>query len=270
MVVLEQFNGFLKIYSILGQSPISTATAKNTNWKKFTNLIPVILSSFLSICIATFLSIFPHFTNGLIEIILTFLSLLSLLLVILTANWQCYYHRSIYQNVIIRIQQLENRCRNLFSANVQFQSMANQYRLKVFLSFIIFLASQGLVFGEASIISTWNAMLSSLLTSLMRSAYPIAVLHFTLYSDIIATFLQEINQQIRNSPNKFHSISKVKFLKTIKLMHLELWKLVVQINTYFGWNLLFLIVNALIFITYQLYYIFLMVQSKMNVLGLIG
>lgn len=198
-MAIYEFNCFLKIFFIFGHSPISKAATEVTKLNISNNLIPVIFSSLLSICMTRFLTIFPHFTNGPIEIILTYLALLSSLLVILTANWQWFYHKSLYQNAVYRIQKLENSYRIEFSENLPFQSMANHYRRRVLSIYIIFLVSQGLVFCEASLASAWHSTLSSIFTSLSRSMCPMAVLHFSLYSDIIAIFLQEINQQVRNS-----------------------------------------------------------------------
>lgn len=265
MLIEEHFNIILRVFQFIGLATIPLT--KKSNPKYF---IPVIISGILGFVVAIYLIFFPHFEPySPIHTIINFASLIGFLLVIITGNCQCYVYRTGYHNIYHRISQIENRCRQKFLAKFPMK-MALHYRLKVSLVFFLFFVSQGLVFVEVLLLSEGHGLLSSFLTSSLRSIFPIAILHVVLYSDLITMFIDEITLQIRNSPKCFHSSSKIEFLKNVKLLHMDLWKLVVQLNTFFGWNLLVLIINSFIYITYQLYWIFLALELKWHVLGLIG
>ncbi|KAJ6642677.1 hypothetical protein Bhyg_07630 [Pseudolycoriella hygida] len=147
--------------------------------------------------------------------------------------------------------------------------MALHYRLKILLISFLFFLSQGLVFAEVLFLSEGRGLFSSFLTSSLRSMFPLAICHVVLYSDLITMFIDEINIQIKYSP-KYHNVTtRIEFLKNVKLLHMDLWKLVGQINIFFGWNLLILIINSFIYITYQLYWIFLALELKWPTLGMV-
>lgn len=267
MFLLEQFNTLLSLYKFIGLAPISAKA--DTTLKKLIYILPVILVSFFSLCVATFLLVFPHFESySSIHTIINFASQISFLLIIFTANCQCFHYKTVYQNIAYQIQQIEKRGQEKFwvrsSVNIKFK-----YVLKMGIIFFLFFLSQGLVFVEV-LVTVSSHIWSSILTSLLRLIYPLAALHVILFSDIVTIFILELNEQIRNSITFFHSSSKIDILKNVKLMHMDLWKLVTQINVFFGWNLLFIIINSFINITYQLYWIFLALELKWNVLAIVG
>lgn len=269
MLVQEHFNVTIRIFQVLGLATIPVGK-KSANYKYFVNFIPVILSAAISSAIAIYLIIFPHFEPySPIHTIINFASLIGFLLVVITANAQCYLYRTVYQNIFHRIGQIENRCRQKFLAKFPMK-MALHYRLKVLLIFGLFFTSQGLVLVEVLHLSNGHGMLSSFLTSTLRSIFPIAILHVVLHSDMITMFIDEINIQIRCSTKCYNATSKIEFLKNVKLLHMDLWKLVGQLNIFFGWNLLVLIINSFIYITYQLYWIFLALELKWHTLGMVG
>lgn len=267
MFLTKNFNILFALFKFIGIAPISRE-AKITISKRLVYILPILLSSIFSLCIATFLLIFPHFeSHSSIHTIINFASQISFLVIIFTANCQCYCYVSVYQNIIYQIRQIEERFREKFWVKCPINIKFN-YILKVLLIFFMFFVSQGLVFVE--VLLTEAHGWSSFLTSFLRLIYPLAVLHVILFSDIVTMFILELNAQIKNSPTFFHSSSKIEFLKNIKLMHIDIYKLVAQINTFFGWNLLFLIINSFIYITYQLYWIFLALELKWDVLAIVG
>lgn len=269
MLLLEHFNVLLPIFKLLGLATYSVTT-KTSKLKHFTDCIPIILSMVLGLCLAIYLIFFPNFKSySPIYTIINFASLISFLLVIATANCQCFFYRSIYENIFYRSIQIENRCRDILLAKFPMK-MAFYYRLKVLLIFSLFFVSQGLLFAEVLIISGANKLKSFFLTASLRSIYPIAILHVVLYGDLIAMFIKEINVQIRHSPKCFSASSRIQFLKNVKLLHMDVFQLAVQINTFFGWNLLILIINGFIYIIKQLYWIFLAMELKWHKLALIG
>lgn len=269
MLIQDHFNILLRIFQSLGLATIP-ATRRKSNFKYFVNYIPVFLSATVSSAVAMYLIFYPHFAPySPIHTIINFASLIGFLLVVISTNCQCYFYRNVYQNIFSQVGQIENRCRQKFLAKFSMK-MALHYRLKILLIFSLFFVSQGLVFVEVFYLSEGRGAFSSFLTSTLRSMYPIAILHVVLFSDIITMFIEEINTQIKYSPKSYNATHKIEFLKSVKLLHMDLWKLVGQLNLFFGWNLLVLIINAFIYITYQLYWIFLALELQWHSLGMVG
>lgn len=148
--------------------------------------------------------------------------------------------------------------------------MSFYYRLKVLLILTLFVASQSLLFAEVLIVSGSSKLKSWFLTASLRSIYPIAILHVVLYGDLITMFIEEVNVQLRNSPKCSSTSSRIEVLRNVKLLHMDVFKLAVQINTFFGWNLLVLIINGFIYIIKQLYWIFLAIELRWHKLAVIG
>lgn len=267
MLLIEQFSFLLRIFYISGLKPVPTV---GSNLIYIVSLLPVILSPIFGTAIATYLAFFPHFdSHGPISVIINYGSILTSLLMILSANAQCYGLKRTYQSILNLIQQIENKYKEKSLRKLPVQSIALRYRLKVAFIFLLFFLSQGLVFAEVWLDNV-DHLVSSFLTSFMRSTYPVQIIHFVLYSDIVVMLIHKLNDEMKDSPAFLHSSSKMEFLKYVKLMHMDLWKLVVLINNFFGWNLLFTIMYSFIYITYQLYWIFLTMHDKLDVLGVIG
>lgn len=267
MFLIEHFNVPLRLFKFIGIAPIAR-NEKRTKLKRFLYNIPIFVSSAFMLCVAAYLLLFPHFTPySSVYTIISYSSTVSFIFIIFTANVQCYYYNSVYQSMNYRIREIEKRCRDEFwtkcPKNIQFR-----YKLKILLIFFLFFLSQGLVFVE--VLLNGSRLWSSFLTSFLRLIYPIAVLHVIIYSDIVAMFILEVNAQIRNSSTFVHSSNKIEVLKNIKLMHMDVWMLVVQINKFFGWNLLLLVINSFIYIIRQLYWIFLALQLQWQSLAVIG
>lgn len=273
MFFLGHSNVLLRTLYFIGIAPCSKST-KFINLKNFAHLIPLLLSSLLSLSLTIFLFIFPHFESaGSIHTIINFSYVASLLLSNLSANCQCLFYKSVYHKTISGIRQIENSYTDKHFTKFIFR-FERLYKIKILVIFILFFASQGLVFREAYLVSEENGnvsgMWSSFIISLLRILYPMHILHIVLYCDIIALFIKENNFQVRSSSMFLHTTNKVEFLKNIKLFYMELFKLITQINIFFGYNLLFLMINSFIYISYQLYWIFLSVQLHLNMLSIIG
>lgn len=271
MVLLERFKFISRLFQILGFAPINVTTKDKTIKTfvdNFVNLIPATSTTFFSLGITYYLLFNPHFgTNGTIHTIINFVLLLSLCLVSATGNFQCFFNRSVHRNINYQIHKVE---RKMFSAESSIKLTFHiAYRLKILLIFFLFFLSQGLIFYEAYLATSASRMLSSFLTSSFRFVFPVAVCHQIMYSDIISNFIRQLNGKIRNQPACFHSSNKVELLKNIKTMHMDLWRILTQINGYFGLNLLFLVINAFVYMTYQLYWIFVM-QLDSDKLGVFG
>lgn len=268
--MLDRFKYLSRIFQIFGFAPINVTTKDMTNNNKFVdnfvNLIPTTLTTILSISVAYFLIIHPHFGSyGPIHGIINSVSLLSLSLVVISGNGQCFFNRSILRNIIYQIYEIEQKLYTELPIKSTFHIA---YRLKILLIFFLFFLSQVLVSYEAYLASA--SMLSSIFTSTFRFVIPVSILHVVMYSDIMSYFIQQLNRKIKILSTCSHLSGKVELLKDIKVIHMDLWKILTEINRYFGWNLLFIVINSFVYITYQLYWIFIIFQEDSDKLGLIG
>lgn len=271
MLILERFKFVHKLFQFVGFAPINLKKKDqkiSTFVDNIVNLIPTTLTTLLSLFVSYFLLVHPHFESyGTIHGIINLASLGSLLLIVITGNGQSFFKRFTHRKMNHKIIQIEQK---IFAEIPIETPFVNVYRLKISVIFFLFFLSQGLVFYEASIASS-AGMLSSFFTSLFRFIFPTAVSHVVLYSDIVSNFLNCLNAKIGNTSTHLHqTASKVELLRNIKLMHMDVWKVLVQLNQYFGWNLLFLVINSFVYITYQLYWIFVTVEKQWDKLGVIG
>lgn len=236
---------------------------------KLKDFTTVTVTSTICGVISIYLTFFPHFPSyGVIFVLIYYGSLLPSLLMILTANGHCYFYRNSYQIIMNQIGKIEKMF-NEKSLRLSFQYIAFRYKLKIVFLYILFFTSQILVFIEVQFLDSQNTC-SSFLIATIRATYPMQLLHFVLYNDIATMFFIQLNEEIKHSPIFVHSFSKIEFLKYVKLVHMDLWKFVVEINNFFGWNLLFTTIFWFVDITHQLYWIFLNTHEKLYWLGIIG
>lgn len=267
--IFETFNILVRIFYIYGLSPIALVTLE-TNPRNISHLIPATLTSICSICITLYLLNVPHLPYGAIGIIINYLTLLFSVLMTFTATGQCIFYKSIYHGIIQRTQQMINIFNEKFSTKLPLRSISIRYRLKVLLVFGFFFVSQGFVIIEVWLVHPSRSIWLPIVNAVLRSVYPVAVLHFILYVENVVLIIQELNREIRSVGTVLHSDSKLEFLGNVKSLHMDLWKLVVEINKFFGWSLLCVTIYSFIFITKQLYFIFTVIHVHWNLLAMIG
>lgn len=269
MITSAQFIILQVINKCIGLAPITIKLEKKSFLQNFLDSIPIIVTSALSSCAATYLLHYPIFENGTIHGIINFASLLSVWLTVISGNGQCLFFSSAYQNINDQIRHIEKRYENNFSPEFAI-NFSRQYRRKVCLLLSLFFVSQGIVFYELRRRAGINGMWSSFLTSMLRSIFLMCMLQVVLYTDITAMFTRELCWSVEHSSTFLHSSNKFEFLKNVKKMHMDLWQLVVHVNRYFGWNLLCLLFKLFVYITLMLYWIFIAINNEVDVLGLIG
>lgn len=266
MFIADRAKLLYKLFQFVGLAPINTT--KKDRKINIINVIPAVLTTIIGLSIAAFLFIHPHFASfGSIHIIINFASLCSLTLVLLTGNGQSFFRKFVHRKMNNKITQIEQ---NIFAGVPIKSPFVNAYKLKTFSVFFLFFLSQGIVLYESSLIS-YASIPPAIFTSTFRLICPVAVSHVVLYCDTVSNLLYCLNVKMGNSSTcVYENSSKIELLKNIKLMHMELWKVVVQINRYFGWNLMFLVINSFVYITYQLYWIFVTLDKYWDLLGVIG
>lgn len=270
VLMLKYFNGFLFMFYFLGLAPFYVVLVDiKINDKIF--LIPVILSSILNIVMTGYLLSTDFLESfGQIQSVITVASILSGLIINLSGNFLCWFHKFVYQDIIYRIKEIESRCNEIFSENLPSSSFANRYRLKVLLISSFFATNCIFSVVELWYLFNMQGVLIVICSNSIIFFSAVVVVHAILYIDIVQMFLRGLNLHIQNSPLCFYSSSKIEFLKNIKLLHMDLWKLVMQINQFFSWSLLFITINFMIDLVYDLYFIFRTLQFDWDGLDVTG
>lgn len=268
MFLYDHFNILFKIFYWTGLAPFPTLDGK-VRYSTF--IVSVIVSFLINIGVITVLLKFRFYElYGNIETIVNSVFIGSMSISNLSANVQCYHYKSIYKKIIHGIVAMENNFNNKFSEKISFQKFAFSYRLKIFIMSILLCIYFILQFYESWLQNDPNLFILTFLSFLTECMASLVLFHVVLYIFIVKMFITELNQRISNSPICFYTSSQVEFLKTIKCMHMDIWKLMVQINKFFSWNLPFLIIHLAIQSIYNVYWIFLTLQVSWNYLYVAG
>ncbi len=187
-----------------------------------------------------------------------------------SATSQSVFYKQIYHKILHRTQQIAKSFSNKFSVELPLTTITFRYRLKAMLIFVLFIVSQGFIIVEIWIIYPSRSLWPSILNSILRSVYPLVVLHLILYIENVVIIIEELIRQIQRLGSSLDRDSKFEFLSNVKFMHIEIWELVVEINKFFGWSLLCVTIYAFIYITKQLYFIFTVIHVQWNLLAMIG
>lgn len=263
MSILQHFEVIRKIFYFFGLAPWLGAIDRKH--KFLFRCLPVLLSVLSSICLATWQFISYYLASyGLIAQLINYTFFTCVLFTNVTANFQCWHHESIYHSMIHRIEKLENACNSKFSRKISHKSIKRHNKTNAILILGTFSISGAIVLGQAWLIGD-NPTTTFLLASSMvfkQSLCALSVVHFTLYVDVVREFIAELNEQIRSSPISLHASHKIDFLKRVKSMHMDVFLLMKQVNNFFGWQLLTLVINYLVLIIYSAYWLFLTIQRN--------
>lgn len=167
MITSAQFVILQVINKCIGMAPINIELENKSFLQNCLNAIPIMMTSLLSVGVATYLLYHPIFeSSGTIHGIINFASLLSVWLIIISGNGQCFLFSTAYQNINDQIRRIEKRYKDNFSPEFTI-NLSRQYRRKVCMAFSLFFVSQGILFYEVRLLTGTNGMWSSLLTSLL-------------------------------------------------------------------------------------------------------
>lgn len=268
MFLLDHFQVLLKIFYWTGLAPFPTLDIKQ---QCYCHIISTIVSSLINVGYVVASFYFQLYTMyGNIAKIVNYAYVGSLSLSNLSAYIQCYHYKSVYRKIIEQIIKMEKNFNITFSTKSSFKTVSHRYRLEVCSISILLFISFTLQFYEAWLHYDHKILIIVTFTVLNQFMSALILFHVLLYICIVQMFICELNRRLRNAPICFYPKTKIEFLKTIKLMHMEMWRLMMKINTFFSWNLPFLFIHLTIQATYQSYWIFLIVQVEWNLLYVFG
>lgn len=261
MSVLKLFTNYLTVFFFFGLAPFRAGTVL-IKLKMNTYLLPVIISSMLNVTVYGFLLYLNRArTFGPINSILSAGSLLTGMILNLSAIFQCCFYPTVYQHLIYRINKIEVIFGENFTVNLPSSSFANRYRLKVLVIFSFAIINGALMTVVMCHFLKSDGIPVGVLETIKSCFTAVILIHAILYIDVAQMCLSVLNLNIKDSPVCSHSTRKIEFMKYIKLMHMDTWKLVMQINDFFSWSLLFFTINFMINLIYDLYKIFRVLQT---------
>lgn len=262
MFLLHNFKFLLNIFYWTGLAPFPTFDGKQ---KCYYYVITVVVSCLINVGLVAALFSFPLYGSyGNIAVLVNYAYGLSVSLSNLCANLQCYHYKSVYSKIIKQIMKIEMNFSIKFSSDSSFRTVAHRYKLDVIIITILFLIFASITFYELWLDYSYQFFIIIFLNALTQYISALSLFQVLLHTSIVQIFVRELNRRIKNAPITFNSKTKLGFLKTIKSMHMECWKLTMQINKYFSWSLPFLIIQLSIQAIYFFYWVFLLLQQEWN------
>lgn len=268
MFLNDNFKILLKIFYWSGLAPFPEI---DKEVRCYSFIVSVIVSSLVNVSLIVVSITFQLYKSyGNIATIVNYAFIGTLSLTNLCANVQCYSYKPMYRKIVGQIKKIEKNFTTKFSEKTQFVAATYSYKLKILIISVIFLIVCILELYESWLQSSYQMYVINLLLILTHWMSVLVLLHAILYIFVVHMFIVELNRCIQNAPMCFYPSSKIEFLKTVKLMHMDIYRLMMQINKFFSWILPLLIINLAIQATYCCYWIFLTLQVEWNLLYITG
>lgn len=262
MSVNRKLRTFQKIFSAIGFAPIGTTGTSKTKQQSISILHWIPALSFIAISlfqVSIQWTLYDDPTIGNIRLALINLYFLTVVTANVVANMQCLIFRREYFDIMQRIDDLQYLFAFKCTREVYSQRFLQSYRIKFFtIGFFVF----------AMAISSYTIHANEPLSECILTTITIGLeiicymssMHIIFIIDRVPRYTKQLNELLVD-PQPYHqstvaSRGMVKILLNVKCIHLKIWKLVQQINTFFGYSLVILFVKYLLDIMYDLYWLF--------------
>lgn len=266
MTILSELSKpFLYSFYFLAQSPFPSPTFCSKNkFKRFLSMFPVVGL----ICVSLYVTIYS-FTNDqyvtwknhareIIHVLLIFSSSITNL----TIAYQCIFLSHIWTQLQESLCRLETEFQELLpNGNVKFKKFRKVFIIKCavmlffYVTSIFFMIMSRIV--DKKYVTSYMVVLSFF--------NDLSAFQVIFFVDLSKYFLAAIRQTFRDEERSDRSCDKsdeAKLMKSMKKLHLSIWRTVDKINEFFGFFLLGYIVQQFLMISYDIYWIFL---NKFNV-----
>lgn len=258
---------FLYIFYFLAQNPfpyIGFCSRNKILW--CLSKLPVLVT----ICVSLYVTIFSFTndqyatdTNHAREIIHVLL-IISSSITNLTIAYQCIFLTSTWTELLSSFLRMETEFRDLLpNGKVQLERFRKNFIIKCGIM---------LVFYAISVLAMIMSRIADdkFVTSYMvvlNALNDFNALQAVFFVDLSKYFMKAIVDALRDvdgrdSGHQLEKTDEAKFLKSMKQLHLSIWKTIDKINDYCGLFLLGYIVQQFLMISYDIYWIFL---NKFNV-----
>lgn len=256
---------FLYTFFFLAHNPYpSTAYDSKNKLTKLASKLPV----FMLICISLYVTIYSFINDQYVSRenhareIIHVLLIISSSITNLSIAYQCIFLSRSWTQLQESIYRLETEFQELLPNrnNVQFTKFRKHFIIKCAVTLVVY------------IISIFAMIMSRITDEKFVTSYMVVLALFNdlsafqavFHVDLCKYFLKSITHAFRDddSERECEKSAEAKFIKSMKKLHLSVWKTVDKVNEYFGIFLLGYIVQQFLMISYDIYWIFL---NKFNV-----
>lgn len=265
-MLAELSKPFLYTFYFLAQNPFPTTKFGSKNkflW--FLSKLPVLIL----ICISLYVTVYSFANDRYVTLTNHAREIIHVLLIIsstatnLTIAYQCLFLCPTWSDLQESFLRLETEFQDsLPNRNVQYEKFRKHFIIKCLVMLFFYLMS--IISMVMSHLTTGKVVTSYMV--ILNALNDLSAFQTIFYVDLSKYFMKTISQTLRyddvSRDRLTEKPNEAKFIKSIKKLHLSIWKSVDRINEYFGLFLLGFIVQQFLMISYDIYWIFL---NKFNV-----
>lgn len=254
---------FMYTFYFLAQNPFPSTTFNSKNkCKRLLCNLPVVLL----ICVSLYVTMYS-FTNDQYVTsknhareIIHVLLIISSSVTNITIAYHCIFLSKTWTQVQESFFRLETEFQDLLpNVNVKFKQFRKRFIIKCLVMLVFY------------IISIFSMIMSRITDEKFVTSYMVVLAFFNdiaafqtiFYVDLIKSFLSAITRAFHDDgrtdtiESSCEKSTEAKFIKSMKKLHLSIWKTVDKINEFFGLFLLSYIVQQFLMLSYDIYWIFL-------------
>lgn len=264
MLVIEKLNIIQKTFVFMGLAPVEKKTGQiglaECSYTNVLHSIPVVFSFTVTLLqLIVQLTFFEDASYGRIHMFILNVYFLIIATSNIVANIKCLFYKREYFDIVQRIHDIHSIFAVKCERDVNYQRFIKIYRIKFFITFFLWIAMA----TSSYVINAYGPFSEFILTTVtivLESISFMSCMHAILFIDHVHLFAKEMNGILVNRKSYFQTTAmskrRVKNILKVKCLHFEIWKLVQQINDFFGWLFVTLFIKYLVDIIYDLYWIF--------------
>lgn len=257
----------LLIFFLLGLNPHFTIkpSTKNRNYQGLLRFIPCCISFTFSITFLIHDFLINHdifLLYGKINSAIAYGYVLTLVILNLSANFQCLRYRNVFLDLMKRIDRYDKVFYYFSSFNSN--KLRKQLIVKCLVVFTTYSSAVIILFLNET---TEATVIFKIKITLLQFGSSWITLHVIIYLEIVRTYLKAGAKFILNTSltyDDMYNKERQLNLRSLKKMYFELWNIIQKINVCFGWSLLALLVKCFVEVLYTLYFYYLTLQRDID------
>lgn len=256
MNFLTASNLYLKLFYHLGFSPYQPTNNDRENNFRLSHVI-----KYIHIATTLFLSVFSFTTSdvqfqtliGIDSIMFNFVAI-SCVINSISILIQCVFNKNSVANIIHLFTYIESIFDNKLNHVICFNEFHKNMRLKMFIILLGFIQNV-LVYIYRCIQRQWTTPIGCILR-LLQLVSVISYIQLIFYVEAACFYWKELNVVIRQNTCHINRQNDLNNIRFYKIVHYHLWQVVNQINTYFGWSFVAVLLYGFIESIYSSYWLF--------------
>lgn len=171
---------------------------------------------------------------------------------------QCLYFKRHFYEIIHRFKHLHYVYEKGLRQRIKYEAFQKKYRTQMIVALSAYI--QYVIVTIGSSVAANKLRPYNIQIALLQAMTLFSFLHITLYIEMLNFYLGQLVFAIRcarhdiyfsmNPSNTLQIRNKLKFLKTI---HFQLWEVTQQINIFFGWTIVVLLLHAFVDVVYSVH-----------------